>query len=521
MESAPEPSERARAGLRLQISLRSMIVLVLAAGVSASLVAGARETWGTRPGQAVLNLPVQARPAVVSSWPSSPVPVQRTAGVVLEVAAVLLVVLLARDLLTLARAAVASWKRRGSPRKLPIVWRGAAIGILAWFVAGESSVLRLDFAHEIEIRHTLPGWGGNYSVRQDLLPVCGLLVMLGLALGMGAEPLIGETPRPRARLWWILVPLAALVALLFTGQEYFSVIPYLIVIAMEAVTIAMSHRLIAGPSLSDRLIHAGLDVILPVVAVTALALLVARDFERARRGLPWAPTWTGAILRTVATLGAAGSGLFLALAVMPAIHPYLPQGFLFVLHGDEVFAVVAAFGVFALGLASRSLDQGEAWVKPRWLTRLATTARVGMLALLSLWLLKLVPNSGQVAGRVPPSVAPVFDAIENLNLWLWGRLDWLVVMIKPWFEPESIFWTLTLVALGWLLFGLAIRPPAAGRAPFDGTRTQPGSASRLAWLVVGLSTVCLAALPTLVVAGLFIYHLRMNAADLRYFGWPR
>jgi hypothetical protein len=521
MESEPERDEPARAAARWQISLRSMIVLVLAAGVSASLVAGAREVWGTRPTQSVLTTPVQARPAVVGSWPSSPVPVQRTAGVLLEVAAVLLIVLLARDVVALARLAPAAGAV--APRRWPaIFWRAAAVGLLLWFVACETSVLRLDFAREIEIRHLVPGWGGNYSLRQDLLPVCGLLVMLGLALGMGADPLIGVTSTQRARPWWALVPLAAIVALLIASQDYFSIIPYLILIALEAVTIAMRHRLVDTPSLSARLIQAGFDVIVPVAVVTALALLVARDFDRTRRGLPSTASWSGRILRAVLILGAGATGVFLARVVMPAIHPCLPQGFALVFSGNEVFAVVVGFGVFAMGLAARSLDHRPALVRPRWLARLTTTARACLLLLLSLLLVRSLPTPAQVGDHLPPSLHFVLDANEAANGWLWGSLpDWLVMVVNPWFAPEMLFWAPMLVALACLLAGLAIRPVAAGVAPLDRALTERGPARRLAWLVLGLTTVCLAALPTLVVAGQVVYHLRLNALDLQHHGWPR
>jgi hypothetical protein len=512
--------EHASAGLRWQISLRSMIVLVLAAGISASLVAGAREAWGTRPTQSVLTTPVQSRPAVVGSWPSSPVPVQRTAGVLLEVAAVVLIVLLARDLVALACLAHAG--AGASPRWPALLWRGAAVGLLLWFVSSESSVLRLDFAHELEIRQLVPGWRDNYSLRQDLLPVCGLLVMLGLALGMGAEPLIGVTSHLRARPWWALVPLAAIVAVLIAGQNYWVVIPYLILIALEAVTLAMSHRLVATPSLSARLIHAGFGVIVPVAVVTALALLVARDFERARRDLPWTASWPGGLLRALAVLAVGAAALFLAQVVMPAIHPCFPQGFVLVCRRNEVFAVVAGFGVFAAGLAARSFDHRPSSLKPRWLARLGMTARLGVVAVLLLSLLKNLPTSSQVGHAVPWFVTLVFDAVESVNGWLWGRLpDWLTVIINPWFEPEMLFWAIAVIGLAGLIVGLAIRPPAAGAAPLDLALAQPGSAWRLGWLVLGLVTVCLAALPTLAVAGPVIYHLLVNAEDLRYLGWPR
>jgi hypothetical protein len=208
--------------------------------------------------------------------------------------------------------------------------------------------------------------------------------------------------------------------------------------------------------------------------------------------------------------------------VLPAIHPCLRQGFALVIRGNEVYAMVAGFGVFAMGLATRSLDDGPVREKPRWLARLAIGMRLVVLAFLFESVLKCLPSSTEVGRPLPEFWAIVIDTIENIHGWLWGRLpDGLVVILNGWFEPERLIWTLMTAALAVLLAELAIRPPEAGAAPFDRVLAQPGSAWRLAWLTIGLVTVCLAALPALVIAGQVIYHLRMNAQDLAHFGWPR
>jgi hypothetical protein len=60
-----------------------------------------------------------------------------------------------------------------------------------------------------------------------------------------------------------------------------------------------------------------------------------------------------------------------------------------------------------------------------------------------------------------------------------------------------------------------------GAAPFDKIVARRSSASQLLWLALGLTTVCLAALPALVIAGQVIYHLRLNAENFSVHGWPR
>jgi len=72
-----------------------------------------------------------------------------------------------------------------------------------------------------------------------------------------------------------------------------------------------------------------------------------------------------------------------------------------------------------------------------------------------------------------------------------------------------------------LLVELAIRPAAAVVAPFDRLAFEPATARRFIWLVSGLVVRCLAALPTLLVAGQSLVHLRFFAGDLWIRGWPR
>src|SRR5262245_12850030 len=97
-----------------------------------------------------------------------------------------------------------------------------------------------------------------------LTPVCAVLAMIGLALGMGAGLALGRSDRRRRRPYWLFVPLAALVAVLFMGlpNAWWSLITQLILIALEAVNNAMPPPHRAPPDgLSVRLLRAGIEAV--------------------------------------------------------------------------------------------------------------------------------------------------------------------------------------------------------------------------------------------------------------------
>jgi len=81
-----------------QVSLGGLIVLVPAAGLAAGVARSAREAWGTR---TLVNGQVPGVGMIVSN--SNQVPLERTAGLILEIADVFLMVILARGLIGLLR----------------------------------------------------------------------------------------------------------------------------------------------------------------------------------------------------------------------------------------------------------------------------------------------------------------------------------------------------------------------------------------------------------------------------------
>ena len=270
--------------MRWQISLADLIVLVLAVGVSAGIARQARDAWGNRQVPTGLSRSGSG----TGPWRGSPVPLERTAGVVFEVAAIFLILNLARTLIGLVRAG-RGWEITGVPRFVwSMAWRIAAIVILLAFVAEQASVLRIDYARQMEIGAARPGWGPIYGVRQNMLPVYGGLAIVGLGLGMGSGSLF-DNPRPAShRPYWLFVPLVAVIAVLLASKTGFSLIAYLVLVALEAVSNAMQHAPHKGPGLAARFLSSGRDASLALLACVVLALVVAHDFDRARRRLPWA-----------------------------------------------------------------------------------------------------------------------------------------------------------------------------------------------------------------------------------------
>jgi hypothetical protein len=319
-----------------QVSLGGLIVLVLAAGMASGVARSAREVWGTRTVSNGSGTGPASSPVAISE-----VPLERTVGLVLEIADVFLIVILARGLIGLFRGfrPAGGQERRG--RFWSIAWRVMALCFLLWFLSEESRVLRYDLGSQVEQGRRVHGWGERYRLWQAMFPVCGLLAILGLALGMGAGFLLQGSCAVRRRPYWLFVFLAAVIAVLLVGiPSSHSLVPYLVLLAIEAVTNAMQNRLVDGPGLSTRLIRAGIEASAGALACLALALAIARDFERLRRGEPWMTSRMGRVIRLVLLGATAAGGINLINVTIPAIHPCLAEGFGLVIGPIEVGMIV-------------------------------------------------------------------------------------------------------------------------------------------------------------------------------------
>lgn len=204
----------ARAGFRLRLG--DMLVWTLGCGVIAAVCRGVQP----------------------ETWVATRVDIDPLLGMVAVVLAVVLGIVLVRQAIALVRGG-AGW---GVPVVGAIAWRLAVAAALGIFLVAE----------EAELSAVLPPARGlSAPVQRNLLPVAATLGMAGIAAGM----LQG---RVRATRWPSLSTLVATgVGVVFVATE--SIIPYLVLIAIEAVTCALSHpdrARLARPDLSDRITRA-------------------------------------------------------------------------------------------------------------------------------------------------------------------------------------------------------------------------------------------------------------------------
>ncbi len=500
----------------LQVSLGGLMVLVLAAGVAAGVARSAREVWGFRTtASSTSGLPWNAG--------SAPVPIERTAGMVLEVAAIFLLVIMGRTLIALFRSVQPADAPDRKMQVWSIAWRFGAVGFLLWFVSEESRVLRVDLATLARLNTLMAGWAYRYQVRQQLFPICGLFAILGLVVGMGASCLFPGGPRRGNRPYWLFVILAGVVAVLIASLPLWaSLLPYLILIALEAVTNAMYHRPNPGPGISTRLLRAGIDASVSAVLCLALALAVARDFEMARRAKAWAPNAAGAALRLFFLVAAAAAGTYIAAVTIPAIHPWFAQGFLYILDPVMVGLIVCCFALFGAGMAARTIAGAPERQSSLWLTRLSAFYRLAILGAVLFAALKALPDSSVVAPNVPHFISYTVAFINGAVSAVWDRFpDWFADSAMGMLAIEGLMWTSLILATVCFVIELLVRDNMRLTSPFDQLAKSPGRMWQFIWMVLGFVVVCLAALPTLIVAGQVVLHLRVHGADLMARGWAR
>jgi hypothetical protein len=515
MASVAETERPAVQSQGFQVSLRGLMVLVLAAGVAAGAVRSAREVWGRR------LIPPAGMAAGSTLWASGEVPIERTAGVALEIVAVFLLVVLARALIGVLRGATRSADRLAPQiRTWAIAWRTGAACFLLWFISAESQLLRIDLVREAEITTWVPGWSTTYRVHESLLPACGLFAILGLLLGSGARFLLPAAPRPRRRPYWLFVVLAGVAAVLIAANSAVGgLITSLVLVALEAVTNAMYHAARPGRGLWTRLSHAGIDAAISAAMCLALALAVARDFEMLRRGNPPAASRAGRVLRLLLLAGAAGAGLYLFAVTIPAIHPWFGIGFRQVLGPAEAATIVGGFSLFGAGMAARAIAGAPEQQPSHWNGWLRAVYGLSILGVILFAALNILPDSSQLEPYAPRFVTSTVVLIKESIARFWEQFpDSFTVGALKMLAIENLLWTSLILATMCFVVELLIRDSPRLDSPFDRLAESPEHLRRFVWLVSGFVVVCLAALPTLIVASQVLVFLRLVGGDMRT-GW--
>ncbi len=435
--------------------------------------------------------------------------------------AVILALVLVRSMLGLARRRPWGAGVTMAGRLASVTWRALAVVLLIHLVLMESDVLRIDLA----TRRSPTWWGRGewYEARERLVPTCAILAMFGMAVGMGAGVGLARPEPRRPRPYWLFVPLAALVAVLFlAGPGNYAIVPQLILVALEAVNNAMPPPgRYTSASLSARMLRAGIEAVPATLAIVGLALIVARDFQRTGRSVPWATTRGGWFVRLLALAAAGAAGIGMALVAIPTMSPRFFDGFCHVLDPEAIAIMLIGFGTFAAGLAARSVVPRPPWEKPRWLRRLSNVLPLGMMVIVVASALKCLPSSRALDPETPAIFVRLLDGVEAAGLWFWGLFpDPLGDDILAWLSLERLLWILPMAGLAFFLIELALRPPAFRTPLFDQVASSPGRLVRFAWLTLGLTVVCLAALPTLIVLGQVILHIRLGISTWTVHGWP-
>ena len=177
------------------MSLRDLIVLVLAVGVAAGVGRSAREVWGTR-------MPFNSIKPSSPVGASTAVPIVRTAGFILEIVAVFLVISLAYSLVGRFRGGQPEHSASRPSRFWAAIWRIVAASYLFWFISQQSWLLGFDLARFNARSQMESGWNPHYLVKEQLVPLCGVFALLGITIGMGGRFLFPPAPRTLYRPYW-------------------------------------------------------------------------------------------------------------------------------------------------------------------------------------------------------------------------------------------------------------------------------------------------------------------------------
>jgi hypothetical protein len=136
--------------------------------------------------------------------------------------------------------------------------------------------------------------------------------------------------------------------------------------------------------------------------------------------------------------------------------------------------------------------------------------------------MQALPSSTQIDPHVPAIVGRVCDFVQDLLPWLFDVLPASgETNLSAWLRPDRLVWTLSTTILALFLIELSgARTEGSQPAPFDAVAESPARLARFSWLVASLTTACLVAVPTLMVLGQALAHIRYRIDDWSTLGWP-
>jgi hypothetical protein len=267
--------------------------------------------------------------------------------------------------------------------------------------------------------------------------------------------------------------------------------------------------------------HAGWDVLVAGTLWTCTALWVEYDLRIASAradSLDRPHSWRQVVARLFSVCCTVSAGVYLLRITLPYLHESLARGLANVVQVPEALAIVAGFSVFSAGLAARALlpqptggeANGRHLGRMRWV--LGTLFGLGALvagALLIMQHLASAPIYHDAQGtfaRIVNTAKDVQTYLTNQNaipavVWRLLRLDFLVA-------AGCLSW------VAWEAARLLCTRPSPSISSLDAVASRPGLFLRFLCSWLGLTVVCLMALPVFFIAGLVLFHIRANAADL-------
>jgi hypothetical protein len=398
-----------------------------------------------------------------------------------------------------------------------ILWRGIALALLFAYVAEQTSSLD---AHERvlagryhEMTQQRPGvrvlspappdFSFRDEMRAPLVPVCGLLMILGLLAGI-RPPAAPSTGRPRET--WIAIPLAGVLGVGLAAG--FMIVPHLVLVAIEMVSIAMRNTVKTPEGLADRINQAAIPGGFALAVLFATAGWISFDLRRASRGEPGiAPSRLGIAFRLSSFAAMIGMAWFLVNHTIPDVHADLYRGFEGVIGGGEILIVGVGFAGLSAGIVARSVER-RTTVEP-------LSSGVWRFSILGQFF---------CTGLL---LAVIFIAVSRSLRELPELSEYVPVGLKTWMEMAVVLWNKVhhfaypftmnthMVLLPAVIWGLVVSfrlcgPLAPDRAAaFDGVARSFANLKRFLVPFAALSALCLCALPTLFVMGLVVYHLRL------------
>ena len=133
-------------------------------------------------------------------------------------------------------------------------------------------------------------------------------------------------------------------------------VPHLVLVAIEMVSIAMRNTVKTPESLAERINQAAIPGGFALAAVMATAGWISFDLRRASRGEPRSlPLGTGIAYRLGSFAAMLGMAWFLVKRTIPDVHVDLYRGFEGVIGGEEILVIGVGFAGLSAGIVARSI----------------------------------------------------------------------------------------------------------------------------------------------------------------------